>query len=548
MSATDTPSAGTPSPESPATKPVSSDSPPVGSPAAKPAASEPAASESASKDSPSSTDLAIREQPPPPLSQPPPLPEPVWPGPEAPAGSVPPIAAAVTGVLAAAFVPLGQLGVGWVLAGLVAAVAIVVSLWRRVSWSWERAAWGIAALALLSVGALRAAEWLFALCLLGAAVAIVLALTNGRTLLGLLIGGLLVPAALVRGVSWGQRSIAARWRSQTAESVRIGPTIVITAAVLLIFGALFASADAVFSRLLGTALPDLTAGSITRWVFLFGVAGAFVLGAVYLLIAPPTVDDFASAQPRRVKLIEWAVPVGALVALFASFVSVQLTVLFGGVTYVLGPDGPTYAEYARGGFWQLLVVTALTLLVIWIVAALAPRETPVERWFLRGLLGALAALTLVIVASALFRMHTYQEAYGFTRLRVLVSVMELWLGLVFLLVMAAGIRLRAAWLLRAVAATGIAALLGLAVLNPDRFIAERNLERWEAGKQLDYAYLTTLSDDAVPALVCRQGPPREVILPPFQDDAAELSTSDWRRANLARAIAADLLADPPENC
>lgn len=490
-----------------------------------------------------STDLAVREQPAAPPQ--PPVPVRFWPGPQRAAGPLPPLAAVAAGMLAAVFVPLGHIGIGWVLAGLALAAAIIVSLGRQAARNWEVAAWGVAALALLSVGALRAAGWLFGLCLFGATVAIVLALTGGRTLRGLTLGALLVPAASWRGVVWGQRGLAGL-RRRVSSSVRIGPTVAITAAVLLIFGALFASADAVFSRLLGVAVPDLQVGSIARWTFLFAAAGALVLGAVFLLLAPPTLDEAAPVR-ARVKLIEWAVPVGALVVLFASFVGVQLTVLFGGVTYVLGPDGPTYAEYARGGFWQLLVVTALALLVIGVVAWLAPRQAPVERWCLRGLLGALAVLTLVIVASALFRMHTYQEAYGFTRLRVLVSVAELWLGLVFVLVLAAGVRLRARWLPRAVVATGIVALLALALLNPDRFIAERNIDRWEPGQPLDTSYLGGLSEDAVPALVCLPEPERSTALASIQRDLAG-APPEWRRANLARTIATDLLADPPAGC
>ena len=70
------------------------------------------------------------------------------------------------------------------------------------------------------------------------------------------------------------------------------------------------------------------------------------------------------------------------------------------------------------------------------------------------MLGALCLLTLVVVASALYRMHVYEEAYGFTRLRLLVSVFEGWLGLVVLLVLGAGLRLRGSWVPRAVLLSG----------------------------------------------------------------------------------------------
>ncbi|MFD1050426.1 DUF4153 domain-containing protein [Kibdelosporangium lantanae] len=68
-------------------------------------------------------------------------------------------------------------------------------------------------------------------------------------------------------------------------------------------------------------------------------------------------------------------------------------------------------------------------------------DTTRDRVFLRSLLGALCLLMLVVVASALTRMWAYQEAYGFTVMRLLVEACELWLGVVYLLVIAAGVRL-----------------------------------------------------------------------------------------------------------
>ena len=163
--------------------------------------------------------------------------------------------------------------------------------------------------------------------------------------------------------------------------------------------------------------------------------------------------------------------------------------VFGGHDYLERTTGLTYAEYVHQGFGQLTVVTALTLLVVWAAARKAPRETPADRAWLRGALGLLCVLTLVVVASALYRMHVYQEAYGFTRLRLLVDVFEGWLGLVVLGVLVAGIGLRGAWLSRAAVLTGAAALLGLAAINPDAWIAEHNLERYETTGKVDESYL-----------------------------------------------------------
>src|SRR5690606_30907049 len=336
-------------------------------------------------------------------------------------------------------------------------------------------------------------------------------------------------------------------RQRTVGNLRLGLTVTITVVLVLVFGGLLASADAGFARLLGLVVPDFAADSLVDCGFVFGVATLTVLSGVFMLLAPPRVDPEPRPDgPRAIRVAEWATPVGALVALFTGFVGVQITVLFGGASYVLGPDGPDYADYARSGFGQLVAVTVLTLVVMGVVGWLAPRETQLERWLLRGLLGALGLLTLVIVASALHRMHTYQEAYGFTRLRVLVSVVELWLGVVFLLVLAAGIRLRAGWLPRMVVATGVAAVLALAVLNPDRFIAEQNIARWQAAApgaetQLDLVYLRGLSADALPVLICLPAEDREFTVWKIESEVMDES-GDWRSANLSRALARRLLS------
>ena len=68
--------------------------------------------------------------------------------------------------------------------------------------------------------------------------------------------------------------------------------------------------------------------------------------------------------------------------------------------------------------------------------------------------------------SALHRMDLYQDAYGFTRLRLLVDVFEGWLGSGRRRVLVAGL-VRWGWLPRFALLSGVVALLGLAAINPD---------------------------------------------------------------------------------
>ena len=142
------------------------------------------------------------------------------------------------------------------------------------------------------------------------------------------------------------------------------------------------------------------------------------------------------------------------------------------------------------------MVTVLTLGVAALAWRAADREADLGK--LRAARGVLCALTLMVVGSALMRIGLYDDAYGWTRLRVLVAFFEGWLGLVVLLVVAAGVLRRAEWLPRTALATGAATLLLLAALNPDARIAEHNLAR-QGSEPTDTAYLQTLSPDAIPA-------------------------------------------------
>ena len=170
---------------------------------------------------------------------------------------------------------------------------------------------------------------------------------------------------------------------------------------------------------------------------------------------------------------------------------VQLTVLFGGSRHVLETAGLTYAEYARQGFWQLLAVSALALVVLAFAARTARYETTARTGFSCARCSeSCARSSMVVVVSAVHRMWTYEQAYGFTELRVFVTTVELWLGSIFVLVAIAGVRLRPTrWLPQAVLATGVIALLSLAVLNPDRFVAERNIDRYYETGRIDVGYL-----------------------------------------------------------
>ncbi|WP_433754817.1 DUF4153 domain-containing protein [Nocardia sp. CA-135398] len=399
--------------------------------------------------------------------------------------------------------------------------------------NWGRVWWTTLALALLAVGAVRAAGWLFALCVVGAAVAGSLAVVGRRSVYGAWYDVIAVPIESIAGIPWVYSAFERIGDGRARRSWRAGTSVAVTLALLAIFVPLLGGADATFAKLLDAVTPKLDAASVVQWIVLFALLGLGSVGAMYLLAGPRAAATGAPSG-RGLRRLEWALPVGALTILFAVFVAAQFVALFGGDDYVQRTANLTYAEYARSGFWQLSIVTILTLAVIAVVLRWAAQESAADRAWLRILLCAIAVLTLIIVASALGRMWTYQQAYGFTVMRVLVEVCELWLGLVYLLMIVAVLRLDGTWLPRAAIGTAMSTLFALAVLNPEGLVAERNIDRWEHGKNLDTHYLSGLSPDILPAVDRLPQPQRAEILGPIR---RSLDEDTWQSWNLSRADA-----------
>jgi hypothetical protein len=481
-----------------------------------------------------------------------------WPGPGRPASQVTLLSIAVAAVVAALSLPLDRAGLGWLITAVAGTAALTVAraiperrpaalpaplaTGQVTGPGWDRYCWATATLALLAVGTFRSAGWLFALCVLVATLTATLALAGGRSMRAIAAGYLMGPFAALRALGWVARGLSqVRRPGGAASGVRIVATLAVSLVLLIVFGALFASADHAFADALSAVLPAINVGRVATWIFILGVTIPLLAGAAFLRAAPPELSTLDRTEGRKVNRIEWAVPLGLLVLLFACFVAVQLTVLFGGNRHVLDTDGLTYADYARGGFWQLSFVTGLTLAVLAGAARWAPRETTADRVLLRSILGSLAALTLVVVASALLRIQVYTDTYGLTRLRLLVACCEGWFGLVLLMVLVAGLRIRAPWLPRAAFAAGVLALLGLAAVNPDALIARTNFQQ---NRPVDLSYLGGLSPDAVPAVAkYSHGDARACVLAEIGKQLD--GNDDWRQWNLGRQQARTVLNETP---
>jgi hypothetical protein len=228
-----------------------------------------------------------------------------------------------------------------------------------------------------------------------------------------------------------------------------------------------------------------------------GAYGAALAGKA---IGIPSLSGVRSRAPFRFGSTERLIVLGSVASLFALFLLLQLSYLFGNAPAVAG-SGITFAEYARRGFGELTVVTtACTLLLVFLHrrAEPGPREATIGVIQL-----VLVGELLLLVVSAVRRVWLYEAAYGFTTSRVYAQAYMLIVAVV-LLVLARDVRvgIDLARLVRVGGLAGVLALVTLTYWNHEAWIAERNVERYEATGRLDAVYLAReLSPNAVPTVV-----------------------------------------------
>jgi hypothetical protein len=354
---------------------------------------------------------------------------------------------------------------------------------------------------------LRASEWLQLLDVAAAAGLLALGASFGRT------GDPTdqsIPAVLGRGLHVAVHAILSPLfllarpagrahgpdgpRSSTAAVAR---GVLLGAPVVLVLGLLLGSADPVFASFF--RFPTDAADVVGHVILLLVGAG----GAATLLRTTSAEPFDVDVSGRRfLGTIEAATVLTGLVGVFVAFSASQLAAVIGGADYVRRTGGLSYAEYARHGFFQLLVAAALTLGVLLVVRA-AVRE-PRHRTLV-WLSEAAVVLTLLLVGGAVRRLGLYEQAYGLTILRLWSLVFAVWIGGVFVLLgfTVAGVGRPRAWLVPATMALGLAGLLVLQLVNVEGLTAARNIDRFAGTDRFDAGVLTDLSDDAVPTIVDR---------------------------------------------
>ncbi|MDE6212926.1 MAG: DUF4173 domain-containing protein, partial [Lachnospiraceae bacterium] len=262
--------------------------------------------------------------------------------------------------------------------------------------------------------------------------------------------------------------------------------IAIAIPLLVFMTMLLASADVIFQKILLSITEVLNIWTITNIFFLMTFVFFFSYGTFAALCKKSIKEE--PGERTLFNPIIAVVITSLLCVLYVFFSVIQILYLFIGNMEL--PAGYTYAGYAREGFFQLLAVCVINLLLVLICLYLF-RESKV----LKGILAVICACTFIMIFSSALRMIMYINSYALTFLRLFV----LWsLAVIFLLM--AGITVFIFWkrfpLFFYGTVTVTVCYIALSFSHPDYLIA-----RYDLNHDGSRDYLYQLSADATPAIL-----------------------------------------------
>jgi hypothetical protein len=301
------------------------------------------------------------------------------------------------------------------------------------------------------------------------------------------------PIALIGKISF--------FRTQKNKNlIKILAGLTISLPLVLIVIPLLASADKVFKHYLDN-IPNIFTGISPEDILPRIIVITFISLASFSYIwslhnkKPFEQQLFKTKEKTQLKVWDPVIISTILVCvnlIYAMFVMIQFTYLLGGAK----PLGFSFSEYARRGFFELVAVSLINFSIL-LFNINFTRDTDKKLYFLVKLLNTFLILcTLIMLYSAHYRMWLYEDAYGYTYLRVFTHSFMVFI-FILLIVTAVKVWNDKLLLLKYYIVIGLVCYMAINFINVDKIIASKNIDRFTNGKPLDIAYFNDLSFDSI---------------------------------------------------
>ena len=273
---------------------------------------------------------------------------------------------------------------------------------------------------------------------------------------------------------------------------RVGIALLITVPFLVVFVVLLASSDQKF----GSFIMDLffiLSPNIHIESFITFLLAVVVYVMLFVITLSQQKDRTNIQEHNAFDGLIVGIFLGMINLLFAMFIMINIPFLFGEMQL---PEGTNIAEFARGGFFQLMLVLGLVVLIFLFIMRRYKKERSIQIALI-----ALLVQTSLMGWVSLKKMYLYQSIKGATVLRYYVE----WFDYFLLVVLALGVVfLLRGWLfqrfLNILVIFGLASFLVVISLNIDDMVARYNIHKFQGTDALDTQALADLSIDAYPAI------------------------------------------------
>ncbi len=213
-------------------------------------------------------------------------------------------------------------------------------------------------------------------------------------------------------------------------------------------------------------------------------------------LTPPRTKPKPTQKQEPQDLIIFLMINCMLMVVYSVFAYIQVTYLFLETEL---PYGYTYSEYARRGFFELLILTFINIAVMLTTIKVAKNRIYVTKVtgssVIKIFMAGLCVLTVMLAGLSFYKMMLYYQEFGLTRLRVLVMIF-LWfeiIGLVITLVFIFKSKLK---IIAAYALIGLTFYISINLINIDGIVAKSHVEIYNQTGDADFYYLASLSADA----------------------------------------------------
>lgn len=269
--------------------------------------------------------------------------------------------------------------------------------------------------------------------------------------------------------------------------------ILIAGALLLIVFPMLLKSDMIFAGIFERVLWNIHFSSVFSIGFMV-LVGFISSYAFFSALCSSGRDEIIEEKRNDFNSLIGITFTSVLAIIYLLYAMIQVFYLFLRIDSGL-PNGVTYAEYARQGFFELLFVGIINFVLVLTCKYLFDANK-----VLYGILTAISGCTFVMLVSAFYRMMLYVQIYHFTFLRMLV----LWCLIVLALIMSGvvlSIYRKSFPLFRYIVLVVGCGYILFSFAKPDRLVAEYNIRHMETVSMQDLYYMIyELSDDAAPAL------------------------------------------------